>query len=104
MQDLARAWRVAEQLEYGMVGLNDVLITDPVAPFGGMKEVRHPRDPQQRKPVKTLRSSLFVVLYDDIRSASHLLGRPALPSADTTELFSADHNVNYPCLMSYETL
>ena len=39
-QDLARAWRVAEQLEYGMVGLNDVLITDPVAPFGGMKEVR----------------------------------------------------------------
>ena len=40
MQDLARAWRVAEQLEYGMVGLNDVLITDPVAPFGGMKEVR----------------------------------------------------------------
>ena len=43
LQDLARAWRVAEQLEYGMVGLNDVLITDPVAPFGGMKEVRaHP--------------------------------------------------------------
>lgn len=30
---------MAEALEYGMVGLNDVMITDPVAPFGGMKQV-----------------------------------------------------------------
>lgn len=40
MQDLARSWRVAEALEFGMIGLNDVMITDPVAPFGGMKQVR----------------------------------------------------------------
>ena len=37
-QDLARSWRVAEALDYGMVGLNEVLITDAVAPFGGIKE------------------------------------------------------------------
>jgi len=36
--DLARSWRVAEALDYGMVGLNEVLITDAVAPFGGIKE------------------------------------------------------------------
>lgn len=29
---------MAEALDYGMVGLNEVLITDAVAPFGGIKE------------------------------------------------------------------
>jgi succinate-semialdehyde dehydrogenase/glutarate-semialdehyde dehydrogenase len=37
-RDLARAWRVSERLEYGMVGLNTGLISTEVAPFGGMKE------------------------------------------------------------------
>ncbi len=37
-RDLARAWRVAEALDYGIVGLNTGLISTPVAPFGGMKE------------------------------------------------------------------
>lgn len=37
MQDLARAWRVAEQLQYGMIGVNEVGITSEVAPFGGIK-------------------------------------------------------------------
>lgn len=37
-KDLARAWRVSEELEYGMVGLNEVAITSEVAPFGGVKE------------------------------------------------------------------
>jgi succinate-semialdehyde dehydrogenase/glutarate-semialdehyde dehydrogenase len=36
--DLARAWRVAEALEYGMVGLNEGAISTPVAPFGGIKQ------------------------------------------------------------------
>lgn len=36
-QDLKRAWQVAEQLEYGMVGVNEVGITSEVAPFGGIK-------------------------------------------------------------------
>ena len=37
-RDLARAWRVAEGLEYGIVGLNTGLISTEVAPFGGVKE------------------------------------------------------------------
>lgn len=37
-RDLGRAWRVAEALEYGMVGVNEGVISTEVAPFGGMKE------------------------------------------------------------------
>ena len=37
-RDLARSWRVAERLEYGMVGINTGLISTEVAPFGGVKE------------------------------------------------------------------
>jgi succinate-semialdehyde dehydrogenase/glutarate-semialdehyde dehydrogenase len=37
-RDLARAWRVAEALEVGMVGINTGLISTEVAPFGGVKE------------------------------------------------------------------
>jgi succinate-semialdehyde dehydrogenase/glutarate-semialdehyde dehydrogenase len=37
-QDVARCWRVAEALEYGMVGINEGLISTEVAPFGGIKE------------------------------------------------------------------
>ena len=36
--DHARIWRVAEALEYGMVGINTGLISTAVAPFGGVKE------------------------------------------------------------------
>ena len=37
-RDYARIWRVAEALEYGMVGINTGLISTPAAPFGGVKE------------------------------------------------------------------
>jgi succinate-semialdehyde dehydrogenase/glutarate-semialdehyde dehydrogenase len=37
-QDIDRAWRVPEALEYGMVGLNTGLISTEVAPFGGVKQ------------------------------------------------------------------
>ncbi|MWV26855.1 NAD-dependent succinate-semialdehyde dehydrogenase [Aurantiacibacter rhizosphaerae] len=36
--DAARQWRMMEGLEYGMVGVNDGLISTEVAPFGGVKE------------------------------------------------------------------
>ena len=36
-RDLGRAFRVGEALEYGMVGINTGLISNEVAPFGGMK-------------------------------------------------------------------
>jgi succinate-semialdehyde dehydrogenase/glutarate-semialdehyde dehydrogenase len=34
----ARGWRVGEALEYGMIGVNEALISNEVAPFGGIKE------------------------------------------------------------------
>lgn len=43
-RDLARAFRVADQLKYGMVGINEGLITTEVAPFGGVKESGNGRE------------------------------------------------------------
>ncbi|AHC34848.1 MULTISPECIES: NAD-dependent succinate-semialdehyde dehydrogenase [unclassified Pseudomonas] len=37
-QDMRRAWRMGERLEFGMVGLNTGIISMEVAPFGGMKQ------------------------------------------------------------------
>jgi succinate-semialdehyde dehydrogenase / glutarate-semialdehyde dehydrogenase len=37
-QDISRVWRVAEGIEYGIVGINTGLISTTVAPFGGVKE------------------------------------------------------------------
>jgi len=37
-RDIARVWKVAEALEYGIVGINTGMISTEVAPFGGMKE------------------------------------------------------------------
>ena len=37
-RDIGRIWRVAEQLEYGMVGINTGLFSNEVAPFGGVKQ------------------------------------------------------------------
>ena len=37
-RDIGRIWRVAEALEFGMVGVNTGLITNEVAPFGGVKQ------------------------------------------------------------------
>jgi len=37
-RDIGRIWRVAEALEYGMVGINEGMVSTEVAPFGGVKE------------------------------------------------------------------
>ncbi|WP_053845582.1 NADP-dependent succinate-semialdehyde dehydrogenase [Paracidovorax avenae] len=37
-QDIQRVWRVAESLEYGIVGINTGLISNEVGPFGGVKQ------------------------------------------------------------------
>ncbi len=37
-RDIGRIWRVAEALEYGMVGVNSGIISNEVAPFGGVKQ------------------------------------------------------------------
>lgn len=42
--DYAKVWRVAEGLEYGMVGINTGMISTTVAPFGGIKESGNGRE------------------------------------------------------------
>jgi succinate-semialdehyde dehydrogenase/glutarate-semialdehyde dehydrogenase len=37
-RDIGRVWRVGEALEYGMVGINEGIISNEMAPFGGVKE------------------------------------------------------------------
>jgi succinate-semialdehyde dehydrogenase/glutarate-semialdehyde dehydrogenase len=37
-RDIGRVWRVAEALEYGIVGVNTGIISNEVAPFGGVKQ------------------------------------------------------------------
>ena len=37
-RDFSRSWRVAEALEYGMIGVNEGIISSELAPFGGVKE------------------------------------------------------------------
>jgi succinate-semialdehyde dehydrogenase/glutarate-semialdehyde dehydrogenase len=37
-RDIGRIWRVAEALEYGIVGINEGIISTEIFPFGGMKE------------------------------------------------------------------
>jgi succinate-semialdehyde dehydrogenase/glutarate-semialdehyde dehydrogenase len=43
-RDIGRIWRVAEALEYGMVGINEGIISTEVAPFGGVKESGNGRE------------------------------------------------------------
>ncbi|MCG8671518.1 MAG: NAD-dependent succinate-semialdehyde dehydrogenase [Pseudomonadales bacterium] len=37
-KDISRIWRMCESLEYGMVGINEGIISNAMAPFGGVKE------------------------------------------------------------------
>jgi succinate-semialdehyde dehydrogenase/glutarate-semialdehyde dehydrogenase len=37
-RDIGRVWRVSEGLEYGIVGINEGIISNAMAPFGGVKE------------------------------------------------------------------
>jgi succinate-semialdehyde dehydrogenase/glutarate-semialdehyde dehydrogenase len=37
-RDIGRVWRVAEALDFGMVGINEGLISNAAAPFGGVKQ------------------------------------------------------------------
>ena len=46
-QNISRIWRVSEALEYGMVGINEGIISTEVAPFGGVKESGSGREGSQ---------------------------------------------------------
>lgn len=43
-RDIDRVWRVAEALEFGMVGINEGIISTEIAPFGGVKESGNGRE------------------------------------------------------------
>lgn len=43
-RDVGRIWRVGEALEYGIVGINEGIISNEMAPFGGIKESGHGRE------------------------------------------------------------
>ena len=43
-RDFARVWRVSEALQYGMVGINDGIISNAAAPFGGIKQSGNGRE------------------------------------------------------------
>jgi succinate-semialdehyde dehydrogenase/glutarate-semialdehyde dehydrogenase len=43
-RDIGRIWRVAAGLEYGMVGINEGIISNAAAPFGGMKQSGNGRE------------------------------------------------------------
>ncbi len=43
-KDMARTWRVGEGIEYGMIGINTGLVSNAVAPFGGVKESGNGRE------------------------------------------------------------
>lgn len=43
-RDIGRVWRVSESLEYGMVGVNEGIISNPAAPFGGIKQSGYGRE------------------------------------------------------------
>ena len=43
-RDVGRIWRVSEGLEYGIVGINEGIISNEMAPFGGMKESGNGRE------------------------------------------------------------
>ncbi|MCY7297086.1 NAD-dependent succinate-semialdehyde dehydrogenase [Alteromonas sp. a30] len=43
-RDIGRVWRVAEQLAYGMVGINEGIVSNVAAPFGGVKHSGYGRE------------------------------------------------------------
>ena len=43
-RDIGRIWRVSEALEYGIVGINEGLISNEMAPFGGVKQSGNGRE------------------------------------------------------------
>jgi len=44
VRDIGRVWRVSEALEFSMIGINEGIISNAVAPFGGLKQSGNGRE------------------------------------------------------------
>ncbi len=64
-RDLTRAVAVAEQLEFGMVGINRGIMADPAAPFGGIKASGIGREAGQEGIHEFLESKYMAVTVQD---------------------------------------
>ncbi len=78
------AWRTAEALEYGMVGLNTGLISNEVAPFGGIQQSGVGREGCATASTNISRSSTSACRCTSRRTGRCILCRPAFaaPNAD----------------------
>ena len=43
-RDIGRIWRLSEALEFGMIGINEGIISNAAAPFGGVKQSGNGRE------------------------------------------------------------
>jgi succinate-semialdehyde dehydrogenase / glutarate-semialdehyde dehydrogenase len=43
-RDIGRVWRVSEALKFGMVGINEGIVSNAAAPFGGIKQSGYGRE------------------------------------------------------------
>lgn len=79
-RDLGRSFRVAEALEYGMVGLNTGLISTEVAPFGGVKESGIGRE-GSRYGIEDYLEIKYLSIAGVEGTAEPISARPRIPTA-----------------------
>ncbi len=60
--DLGRAFRVAEALEYGIVGINEGIISTEMAPFGGIKESGFGREASSKYGIEDFLEIKYVLV------------------------------------------
>ena len=71
-RDLSRVWRVAEQLDFGMVGVNTGSISTEVAPFGGVKQSGYGREGAQTGIDEYLEVKYVCLALDETSTSSHI--------------------------------
>ena len=69
-KDLSRGMRVSEKLDFGMIGLNRGLVSDPAAPFGGMKQSGIGREGAHEGLMEFLETQYISVSVVSYRSSS----------------------------------
>jgi succinate-semialdehyde dehydrogenase/glutarate-semialdehyde dehydrogenase len=61
-RDLARGMRVAARIESGMIGLNRGLVSDPAAPFGGVKQSGLGREGGQHHGIREFMEAKYIAV------------------------------------------